>query len=78
MARFLCAAVTSSGRPPSSSAWTSNGMSSSAKARARAWMSSSAADRPYMRGWPLSAWFRLGIRPWIRLGVPARFPLALC
>ena len=36
------------GRPPDSSASTSNGMSSSAKARARAWMSSSAADRPYM------------------------------
>ena len=48
MARFLCASVTSSGRPSLSSASTSNGMSSSAKTRARVWMSRSSPDKPYM------------------------------
>ena len=47
--------VTSSGRPPLSSASTSNGMSSSAKTRARAWMSRSSSDKPYMPAAPPAA-----------------------
>src|SRR6201994_3393828 len=49
-ARLAWAAVTSGGRsPPASSACSSYGISSSAKARARAWRSRSSLDRPYIR-----------------------------
>src|SRR5580700_9858551 len=53
---LACPAATSGGSsPPSISAWTSNGISSSAKLRARDWMARSSSDNPYTLhsfGWP--------------------------
>src|SRR5580658_2174761 len=58
LARAACALVTSAGSsPPASSASTSNGISSSANAAARFWMSRSDSLSPYMRSF--LRWFLL-------------------